>query len=97
VQLDHLIAAFQQETVWHPQSVASFAGALAYSKYGFLKRLVMKRIARQAGGETDTSHDYEYYRLGGSDALCREFCRHASPCSETECDWFLAISDHSHT
>ncbi|HZR40206.1 MAG TPA: menaquinone-dependent protoporphyrinogen IX dehydrogenase [Ktedonobacteraceae bacterium] len=60
VQLDDLIAAFQQETGWHPRNVASFAGALAYSKYGFLKRLLMKRIAQQAGGETDTSHDYEY-------------------------------------
>ena len=36
------------------------AGALAYSHYNLLVRFIMKRIARSAGADTDTSHDYEY-------------------------------------
>lgn len=36
------------------------AGALAYSKYGLLLKWTMKRIAKRAGEETDTSRDYEY-------------------------------------
>jgi menaquinone-dependent protoporphyrinogen oxidase len=36
------------------------AGALAYSKYNFFIKLVMKAIARKAGGPTDTSRDYEF-------------------------------------
>jgi menaquinone-dependent protoporphyrinogen oxidase len=60
VRLAQLMAEFMQKTGWHPQSVVSFAGALAYSKYGFLKRFVMQRIARAAGGSTDPTHDYEY-------------------------------------
>ena len=36
------------------------AGALVYSRYSLLVKWVMKRIAAKAGGETDTSRDYEY-------------------------------------
>ncbi len=36
------------------------AGALTYSRYSWPIRWVMRRIAGQAGGDTDTSRDYEY-------------------------------------
>ena len=36
------------------------AGALPYTKYGWLKRMMMKRIVAKAGGDTDTTRDYEY-------------------------------------
>jgi menaquinone-dependent protoporphyrinogen oxidase len=31
-----------------------------YSHYNFLKRWVMKRIVKKAGGDTDSTRDYEY-------------------------------------
>jgi menaquinone-dependent protoporphyrinogen oxidase len=39
-----------------------FGGALCYRQYGFLKRLMMKRIVRDKPGNlsTDTSRDHEY-------------------------------------
>ena len=37
-----------------------FAGALMYTEYNWLVRMVMKSIARHEGGSTDTSHDTEY-------------------------------------
>jgi menaquinone-dependent protoporphyrinogen oxidase len=40
--------------------VAVFPGALQYSKYGPLKRLVVRAFAAVAGHDTDTSKDYEY-------------------------------------
>ena len=49
-----------EEADWHPDRVGLFGGALRYSKYGFLKRLVMKQIAGRATGDVDTSQDYEY-------------------------------------
>ncbi|MGH9630975.1 MAG: flavodoxin domain-containing protein [Bryobacteraceae bacterium] len=55
-----MIDAFLDETGWHPSKTRAVAGALLYSKYNFLLRLIMKRIARKAGGDTDTSKDYEY-------------------------------------
>lgn len=36
------------------------AGTLAYSKYSWPMKLIMRRIARQAGQETDMRKDYEY-------------------------------------
>jgi len=54
------VETFLEETDWHPDRIGRFGGALRYSKYGFLKRLVMKRIAKTATGDTDTSRDYEY-------------------------------------
>ena len=52
--------AFLHETGWFPSMVRLTAGALMYSRYGPVKRWIMKRIARKAGGGTDTSRDYEY-------------------------------------
>ncbi|ADD06953.1 flavodoxin domain protein [Natrialba magadii ATCC 43099] len=51
---------FLEKTDWQPDRIGLFGGALRYSKYGFLKRLVMKRIAKGATGDSDTSRDYEY-------------------------------------
>ena len=44
---------------WRPLWVACVAGRLAYTQYGFFTRWFMKRIARHAGGPTDTSRDHE--------------------------------------
>ena len=67
-----MIDAFLAETGWHPSRTLAVAGALVYSKYNFLVRLIMKRIARQAGGDTDTSRDYDYTDWKGLDAFVQE-------------------------
>lgn len=51
---------FFAETGWHPEHVKPVAGALLYTQYNVLIRFVMKRIAKHAGGATDTSRDHEY-------------------------------------
>jgi menaquinone-dependent protoporphyrinogen oxidase len=55
-----MIESFLTETGWRPTEVRAVAGALMYSKYGFLMRYIMRRIAQKAGADTDTSRDYEY-------------------------------------
>lgn len=42
------------------EHVEMIAGALRYSRYPLPLRWMMRRIARKAGGDTDTSRDYEY-------------------------------------
>ncbi|ELZ88307.1 protoporphyrinogen oxidase [Haloferax sulfurifontis ATCC BAA-897] len=39
------VESFLTETEWHPDRIGQFGGALRFSEYGFLKRLMMKRIA----------------------------------------------------
>jgi menaquinone-dependent protoporphyrinogen oxidase len=68
-----MIDNFLAETQWRPARIKAVAGALLYSKYNFLLRLVMKRIARQAGGATDTSRDWEYTDWQGLDRFVEEF------------------------
>jgi menaquinone-dependent protoporphyrinogen oxidase len=55
----HLAEAFTKEAGWQPTWTVCFAGRLAYTRYGFLKRLVMRWIAKREGGSTDTSRDQE--------------------------------------
>lgn len=59
--LEGYIEKFAQETGWHPRMVGLFAGALLYTRYGFFKRWIMNKIARNKGSpDTDTSRDYIY-------------------------------------
>jgi menaquinone-dependent protoporphyrinogen oxidase len=39
------VESFLTDTGWHPDRIGQFGGALRFSEYGFLKRLMMKRIA----------------------------------------------------
>ena len=58
--VEKMIAVFCRQTGWLPKHIVPVAGALQYSRYNFLLRFIMKRIAAKAGADTDTSHDYEY-------------------------------------
>ena len=57
--VQRMIDGFLTETGWHPSKVRAVAGALSYTKYNFLVRFVMKRIAKSQGASTDTSRDHE--------------------------------------
>lgn len=59
-QVEQYIEDFIDVTDWYPDQIGVFAGALLYTKYGLIKRYLMKSISKQAGSDTDTSHDYEY-------------------------------------
>jgi menaquinone-dependent protoporphyrinogen oxidase len=59
-QVEQYVQDYITATNWYPDQVAVFAGALQYSKYGLIKRFLMKQISKQSGGDTDTAHDYEY-------------------------------------
>lgn len=54
-----LARRFADVAHWRPAEIACLAGALAYTRYGWLKRMIMRRIARKEGGPTDTSQDHE--------------------------------------
>lgn len=54
------VETFLDETEWHPDRIGLFGGALRYSQYGFLKRLMMKQIATDQLPDVDTSRDVEF-------------------------------------
>jgi menaquinone-dependent protoporphyrinogen oxidase len=56
---EELLEAFLASCGWTPDVALPVAGALPYSKYGFLMRRILRAIAKREGGPTDTSQDYE--------------------------------------
>jgi menaquinone-dependent protoporphyrinogen oxidase len=72
-QLRAIIARFLEATGWRPATTTIVAGALLYRQYGWLKRWIMKRIVAKAGGDTDTTRDYEYTDWNEVRAFAEEF------------------------
>lgn len=70
---DRCLDEFLHQANWLPTIKSTFAGALLYREYGFLKRWIMKRIARDAGGDTDTSKNHEYTDWKAVDQFVKEF------------------------
>lgn len=67
------VEQFVARTGWQPRRVATFAGALRYTKYNFFIRFMMRLIVGAAGGETDASRDYEYTDWGAVERFAGEF------------------------
>ncbi len=67
-----MIDVFIAETGWRPARTLPVAGALAYTRYNFLVRFVMKRIARKQGASTDTSRDHEFTNWPAVDAAIEQ-------------------------
>ena len=59
-QANAALERFVERTGWRPGMMMTFAGSLPYSQYGPVERRVMQAIVAMAGGDTDTSRDYEY-------------------------------------
>jgi menaquinone-dependent protoporphyrinogen oxidase len=59
-ELNRIADEFFAETGWTPGVVQQVPGALLYTRYDYFKRFAMRLIAKQQGGDTDTSRDFEY-------------------------------------
>src|SRR6185369_3431973 len=55
-----MIEGFTRATGWRPERSLTVAGALAYSKYNFIVKWIMKLIAHKAGFDGPTTRDYEF-------------------------------------
>jgi len=73
VAAQQLISEFLMDTRWRPTRTASFAGAIAYTKYGPLTKWVMRRIAKHEGASTDTSRDHEFTDWAAVDRFAADF------------------------
>lgn len=76
---ERLAQAFPADIGWIPGRVACVAGRLAYTRYSFLERWLMRRIARKEGAPTDTSRDYELTDWPALESLATEFARLVRP------------------
>jgi menaquinone-dependent protoporphyrinogen oxidase len=67
------IRRFLTSVGWEPTTTKAVAGAVLYTHYGWLKRWVMRRIVREAGGDTDTTRDHEYTDWADLDRFAASF------------------------
>ena len=73
------LECFQQESGWRPPLTASFGGALLYPRYNPFIRLLMRLIVGHAGGETETSREYEYTDWPAVERFARDFSALLAP------------------
>lgn len=80
------VEQFEQEIGWQPDKVALFGGALLYTQYGFIKRHMMKKIARDKPGNlgTDLSRDYVYTEWDGVKRFAEHFATDLEPDSPAD-------------
>jgi menaquinone-dependent protoporphyrinogen oxidase len=74
-ELASIMESFFQTTRWTPTVRKTVAGALSYSRYSWLKRLVVRRIVRHDYGQTDSLRDYEYTDWNDVREFSRMFVR----------------------
>jgi menaquinone-dependent protoporphyrinogen oxidase len=74
-EITDIAERFFNATGWRPGIRKFVAGALRYSRYNWFKRWAMVRIVRKAGGDVDTSHDYEYTGWADLRIFAEEFAR----------------------
>lgn len=70
---------FCANTGWQPREVGTFAGALQYSKYGPVIKILMKLIVSFSGGETNSSRDYEYTDWPAVERFAQDFAKRLEP------------------
>jgi len=73
-----IMERFLGRSGWRPTITKLVAGALPYTRYGWLKRRMMKRIAEKAGGDTDTTRDFEYTDWNEVREFARDFAELAA-------------------
>ena len=76
--VQRLLEEFYTSSGWRPKYAKPVAGALLYMHYGILLRFVMKRIAKKAGGPTDTSRDYEFTDWVALEGFVKHFLAESS-------------------
>lgn len=67
---------FLAESGWNPAVKTTIAGGLRYREYNFLKRWMMKKIAKQGGKDTDTSRNHEYTDWNAVNQFVSDFLAH---------------------
>ena len=77
------VPSFLEETGWRPQLTAVFAGAMKYTRFGWLGKRLMRAIWQKEGLEADITRDYEYTCWEEVDRFVEEFQAMLAPDGKT--------------
>lgn len=73
---------FFKQTGWYPKRRKVFSGAVRFSRYNPLLKLMMKWIAARSGEKLDTHRDYEYTKWNEVSRFCDDFVHSLSAASD---------------
>lgn len=76
-ELTAIAERFFSLTSWRPTVFKVVAGALLYTRYNWVKKWIMRRIAAKHHADVDTSRDYEYTDWNDVKLFAREFHQRA--------------------
>ena len=76
---ERYVESFLTKTGWKPTVKGVAGGALRYTRYGAVKRTIVKRIARSDGMPIDTSRDFEFTDWERVRQFGLEFLRSVQP------------------
>lgn len=77
-EVNRIMERFLARCGWRPTITKMVAGAVLYTRYGWLKRRMMKRIVEKAGGDTNTTRDFEYTDWNDLRDFARDFAELAA-------------------
>jgi len=77
-----LAQEFPAKLGWKPDIIEIIAGALTFSRYGFLRRMAMKAIAKREMGSVDATRDTVFTNWDDVDRFARSFLRVADRTSK---------------
>ena len=72
-EIEAIMDKFCADCGWTPDDKRSFAGALRYTQYSWLKRKLMQQIVAKEGGPTDASQDFEFTDWDAVGRFAEEF------------------------
>jgi len=78
-EAQRMLQSFLTKHSWNPDLIATFGGAISYTRYSPIVRFFMKRISRKEGGPTDTTRDHELTDWARVDDFAEHFARVAAP------------------
>lgn len=72
------VSRFIAETGWHPDLVSLVGGAIAYTRYGFIKRRLLQKLGAEIK-RPGAAHDHEYTDWAALDQFTDDFIAHVQP------------------
>lgn len=72
-ELKRITSEFYKETGWSPAITEYFAGALRFTEYDFMKKFIMRQIARKSGRSYNPKGDTEYTNWEEVSAFVQRF------------------------
>jgi menaquinone-dependent protoporphyrinogen oxidase len=77
--LQEMMQRFLGRARWRPTVVKQVAGAVPYTRYGWLKKWMMRRMVAKVSHDTDTTRDYEYTDWADLEMFARDFLHQVDP------------------